>query len=205
MLAALDLLPNLTAETRPGVYLEVQGRPKEVMITTSLDASGLTLLNTKPGDPEHNVAPSATVFASPKGVEKLRTKIEDFAEKNRTKRDGTEGRPYHANLIQSIGAIVEAGLRSLWRSPPVRFPEGDGKVLWEIWLDKEVVDTSIAQATEYGVAIGSDRLQFPEEVVVIATATRNELALAIRRSAGVRALAVPTVTADYFDAMPIEE
>lgn len=175
------------------------------MITKSLDASDLTLLNTKPGDPENNIAPSATVFASPKGVEKLRTKIEDFAEKNRTKTDGTKGRPYNANLVHSIGAIVEAGLRSLWRSPPSRFPEGDGKVPWEVWLDKEVANAFIEQVAEYGVAIGNDRLQFPEDVVVIATATRHELALAIRRSAGVRALAVPTVTADYFDAMPIEE
>ncbi|MGE3710798.1 MAG: hypothetical protein AB7G35_14105, partial [Hyphomicrobiaceae bacterium] len=161
------------------------------MITGSLDASDLTLLNTRPGDPDNNVAPSATVFASPKGVEKLRTKIEDFAEKNRTKKDGTEGRPYNANLVQSIGAIVEAGLRSLWRSPPARFPEGDGKVPWEVWLEKEIANAFIEQAGEYGVAVGNDRLQFPEDVVVIATATRDELALAIRRSASVRALAVP--------------
>lgn len=175
------------------------------MITKSLDVSDLTLLNAKPGDPENNIAPSATVFASPRGVEKLRTKIEDFAEKNRQKRDGTEGRPYNANLVQSISAIVEAGLRSLWRSPPARFPEADGRVPWEIWLDKDAAAAFIAQAAEYGVTIGSDRLQFPEDIVIIATATRDALALAIRRCAGVRALAVPTVTADYFDAMLIEE
>jgi Subtilase family len=175
------------------------------MITKSLDVSDLTLLNTKPGDPENNIAPRATVFASPKGVEKLRAKIEDFAVKNRQKKDGTEGRPYNADLVQSIGAIVEAGLRSLWRSPPERFPEEDGQIPWEVWLGKDAASDFIVHAGEYGVTIGSDRLEFPEDVVIVATATRDALALAIRRCAGVRALAVPTVTADNFDAMQIEE
>jgi hypothetical protein len=60
--------------------------------------------------------------------------LENFAEKNRTKKDGSEGRPYNADLVQSIGAIVEAGLRALWRSPDVKFPDGDGATPWEFGL-----------------------------------------------------------------------
>jgi hypothetical protein len=97
------------------------------MITKSLDASDLTLLNTKPGDPENNIAPSATVFAPPKGVEKLRTKIEAFAEKNWTKKDGTEGRPYNADLVQSIGAIVEVACAACGAVRPPGFPRGTAK------------------------------------------------------------------------------
>ncbi|WP_157016893.1 S8 family peptidase, partial [Mesorhizobium xinjiangense] len=41
--------------------------------------------------------------------------------------------------------------------------------------------------------------------VVIGTSTSEALALAVRRLGGVRALAAPTVTADYFDALEIEE
>ena len=44
LLQALDALPNITGDERPGVYLEVQGRPDEVMITKGLNASDLTLL-----------------------------------------------------------------------------------------------------------------------------------------------------------------
>jgi hypothetical protein len=62
-----------------------------------------------------------------------------------------------------------------------------------------------AHAAEYGVAVGDDRLEFPEDTVIIATATRDALALAVRRLASVRALAAPTITADFFDAMEIEE
>lgn len=205
MLQALDALPNIASDARPGVYLEVEGRAGEVMITKGLNASDMTLLAVTPGHSDGDQPPKATVFATAKGLDKLRHKIQDFADKSRTKTDGSEGRPYNADLVQSIGAIVEAGLRSLWRSPTAKFPEGDGKTPWEIWLDISQAEAFIARAAEFDVAIGTDRLEFPEDIVVIANATHDSLALAIRRLAGVRALAAPTVTADYFDAMPIEE
>lgn len=205
MLQALDALPDIAGDARPGVYLDVEGRAGEVMITKGLNASDLTLLAVTPGHPEADQSPKATVFATAKGLDKLRQKIQDFAEKNRIKKDGSEGRPYNADLVQSIATIVEAGLRSLWRSPSAKFPEGDGKTPWEVWLDISQAEAFIARAAEFDVAVGTDRLEFPEDLVVIANATRESLALAIRRLAGVRALAAPTVTADYFDAMQIEE
>ncbi|MEY9364230.1 hypothetical protein ABH994_006951 [Bradyrhizobium yuanmingense] len=175
------------------------------MITKGLNASDLTLLSVAPGHPAQNQPPKATVFATANGLNKLRHKIEDFSNKNRRKEDGSEGRPYNADLVQSIGAIVEAGLRSLWRSPPAKFPEVPGIAAWEIWLDNSLADAFVARAAGFGVAIGADRLEFPEDVVVIAHATRDSLAQAIRRLPGVRALAAPTITAEYFDAMQIEE
>src|SRR2546430_2386740 len=48
LLQALDALPDITAEARPGVYLDVQGRPGEVMGTGSLNVSDLTLLKAEP-------------------------------------------------------------------------------------------------------------------------------------------------------------
>ena len=107
--------------------------------------------------------------------------------------------------MQSIGAIVEAGLRALWRGPAAKFPEGNGRTPWEIWLDVSQAEEFIARAAEFDVAIGTDRLEFPEDLVVIANATRDSLALAVRRLGSVRALAAPNVTAEYFDAMQIEE
>lgn len=174
------------------------------MATKSLNASGMTLLKVSPTRQDGQPV-QATVFASPEGLEKLRRKVEEYGEKNRLKKDGSEGRPYNADLVQSIATIVEAGLLALWRSPKQKFPETTAPTPWEVWLDKEHANAFIDRVGEYGVMIGDDRLEFPEDVVVIATATRDALALAIRRLAGVRALAAPTVTADYFDAMPIEE
>ncbi|MBB6355834.1 S8 family serine peptidase [Aminobacter aganoensis] len=196
----MDYLPDISAAALPGIYLEVEGRTGEPMITAGLNASDLTLLRVEPSRPAANQPARATVFATEEGVAKLRRKVEDFAGKERK-----SGRPYNADLVQSIGAIVEAGLRALWRSPPQRFPAQEGAVPWEVWLDKAQAQAFIAGAAELDVAIGADRLEFPEDIVVIATATRDALALAVRRLAGVRALAAPTVTADYFDAMDPDE
>ncbi len=205
LLRALDALPDPQTEKLPGVYLDVQGRPGEDMVTSSLNASDLKLLRFKPGEEEANKPSQATVFASAKGLAKLQKKIVAFETKNRTNRDGSVGRPCNADLAQSIGAIIEAGLKELWRSPDERFPEADGEAPWEIWLDPATADQFIVDAPEMGVAIGADKLKFPEDIVVIATATPHDLALAVRRLAGVRALAAPTTTPEYFDGLPVEE
>lgn len=209
LLQALDHLPDIKAQALPGVYLNVEGRVGEPMVTAGLNASDLTLLRVEPAHPDINQPAHATVFATEKGLIKLQRKIEDFAEKDNIHIDKKTGeqksRPKNADLVQSIGAIVEAGLRALWRSPAERFPQVDDAIPWEVWLDKAQAESFIAAAPALNVAIGADRLQFPEDVVVIATATREALVTAIRRLAGVRALATPTVTADYFDAMNPEE
>lgn len=172
------------------------------MVTKSLNSSGLTLLSAKlttgdDGSPAH-----ATVFASGKGIEKLREKIEAFGG---GQVQPVSGRPPNADLVQSIGAIVEAGLRALWRSPVDRFPPTNSVGAWEVWLDRAEAESFIANSKKFHVDVGADRLDFPEDVVVVATAARDDLALAIRRLGGVRALAVPAVTAETFDDMPVEE
>lgn len=195
----------MAGDQSAGVYLEVTGRPGEVMITKSLNASGLTLLRLAPARQEDEEPNRATVFASSGGIEKLRRKIEDFAGALPVKKDGSEGRPKNADLVQSIGAIVEAGLRALWRSPENRFPSDVGSKPWEVWLDKNQAEQFISGAVQYGVTVGADRIEFPEDLVVIATATSDGVARAIRRLGGVRALAAPTVTADYFDGLEPDE
>lgn len=152
---------------------------------------------------------SATVFATATGVKKLRQKVEQFQSENTQDRERNgeiiPGRPKNADLVQSVAAITEAGLRALWRSPDDKFPDADGPVNWEIWLDPEAVDPFIHQARVFGVAIGDERLHFPEDVVLVGHGTREALATAIRRIGGVRALAAPTVTADFFDAFNVNE
>src|SRR5262245_30522859 len=66
LLQALDALP--TIQQNPGLYLDVQGRPGEVMVGSGLDASGLELLNIKQVQPGSAETPHATVFASRDGL-----------------------------------------------------------------------------------------------------------------------------------------
>lgn len=175
------------------------------MVGTGLDASGLELLSIKQVAPGSQDVPHATVFATPKGVANLRKKIEAFATENTKKKGGTEGGPKNADLAQSIALIVEAGLRQLWRSPPEEYPEGQEQSVWEVWLEPSQIDGFAAQAPALGVTVHADRLEFPEDVVVLVTATPLSLAQTVRQLAGVRALAVPTTTPEFFDSLAVEE
>ncbi len=209
LLQAIDALPDIKQAELPGVYLEVTGRPNERLKKGSLDSSDLTLLRYEDGTRAGSNLESATVFATAKGIEKLRKKVDQFRTENTTDRekDGEiiPGRPKNADLVQSVAAITEAGLRALWRSPPDKFPEDDGAADWEIWLDPEQVEAFVHQAPAFGVALGADRLEFPEDIVVVVHATRDALATAIRRLGGVRAMAAPTVTAEFFVEMDVQE
>ncbi|MEP3629720.1 MAG: S8 family peptidase [Hyphomicrobiales bacterium] len=201
LLQSIDALPNIDQTELPGVYLEVVSRPDERLKIASLDASGLTLLRYDDSTKAEDNRESATVFATDKGVGNLRKKVEEF----RTEETKDHGRPKNADLVQSVSAITEAGLRALWRSPSHRFPEEQDAANWEIWLDPSQEDAFVAGAQEFGVAIGTDRLRFPDDVVVIGHATRDALATAVRRLGGVRAMAAPTITADFFDGQPVQE
>jgi hypothetical protein len=209
LLKAIDALPGMAAEHLPGLYLEVQSRPNEKLKKDSLNASGVALLRCNSETHEGIATESATLFATARGVENLRKKVEQFEKEDMPARekDGEiiPGRPRNADLVQSLAAITEAGLRALWRGPQERFPEADGVIAWELWLEPGEADAFIAKAADYQVEIGGDRLVFPEDVVVIARAPRNNIALAVRRLGSVRALAEPVVTADFFDAMDVQE
>lgn len=174
-----------------------------------MDASGLILLRIEdapvPGGDEER----ATVFATAAGIEKLRSKVEQFQKEDTPDRekDGEiiPGRPKNADLVQSIAAITEAGLRALWRSPSGKFPAADVATIWEVWLEPLMTEAFVAAAPNYGVVVGADRLEFPEDTVVVVQADRTQLAQAVRRLGGVRALAAPTITADFFDGLPVAE
>ncbi len=151
----------------------------------------------------------ATVFATAKGIENLRKKVDQFRTEDTPDREkGGEiipGRPKNADLVQSVAAITEAGLRALWRSPTGKFPAVDVATVWEVWLEPQLTEAFVGAAPNYGVAVGADRLEFPEDTVVVVQADRNQLAQAVRRLGGVRALAAPTITADFFDGLPVAE
>lgn len=206
---AIDALPDVQTGNLPGVYVEVTSRPNERLKKDSLDSSGLTLLRYEDSARTVTSQESATVFATSTGVKKLRKKVDQFRTEDTPDREKNgeviAGRPKNADLVQSVSAITEAGLRALWRSPDDKFPDGNDLAIWEVWLDPYGVDTFIRQAPAFGIAIGEEKLRFPEDVVVIAHATREALVTAIRRIGGVRALAAPTVTADFFDAFNVLE
>lgn len=195
LLRALDALPRPAAIGASGLYLEVDGRAGEALKADSLGSSGITLLHygesLAPGQQDR-----ATVFATERGLENLRKKVSDFEEA-----DTPKGRPKNADLIQSISAISEAGLRALWRSPLEKFPATAAAVIWEVWLEPDRAEEFATRVRELGMVVGGERLYFPEDTVILVQATFEGLAAAIRRLTAVRALAMPSASAAFYDGL----
>ena len=190
--------------------MEVVGRRGEPFNFKSLDSSGLKLLRFSERGRYGSEDDRATVFATESGVKALRKKVDQFVNENtpiKTREDGSQsgGRPKNANLVQSIAAITEAGLRALWQSPPDKFPAGPGEKKWELWLDRTEANEFIGAASQLGVSFSDDQIKFPEDIVVIAEASQQLLGRVIRQKSGVRALSAPSVTADFFDGMDVAE
>lgn len=101
-----------------------------------------------------------------------------------------------------MSAIVEAGLRHLWRSPVEQFPAPGEVHPWEVWLNRKHASEFINDAAELGIELEEDRLDFPEDLVVVAHASHEDLAIAVKHSGVVRALATPAVPSAWLVNLP---
>jgi hypothetical protein len=195
-----QLLAVRPVEGRPGAYIEIFGRPNEPIDAEKFDKSGLTLLKVE----QARIAGEAgdLVFFAPRlALDTVARKVEAFRDES-TRR----GRPKNADLVQSIGSLQRASLRSLWRGPMAAFPAQRHAVVdWEIWLKTDAVDTFVATARAAEVPVSEDRLTFPEQTVLQVTASQEALLPIVLQSEGVMALAKPSTTAEFFDALPVEE
>lgn len=196
----VDLAAIAPRNGRPGTYVKLIGRPNEPIDADKFSKSGLRLLTFSPGDDVEGSTGSLVFFASIEGHRKLRNKVEKFRDENtRT------GRPKNADLVQSIGRLERAKLRSLWRGPSESFPTGDAIVEWEVWVQTSDAEAFEAAADSAGLSVAVDRLYFPEQIVLHVSATPSELRHLVVTSLGVDALAKPATTAGFFDNLETDE
>jgi hypothetical protein len=205
ILAALEQIRPVPTAT--AAYLNIVGRPGEEFDSRKFDVSGLSLLRIDEGDANAGIPTRVTVMASvlDRGMEKLRSKITDFAERDGKPNDSGITRPKNADLAQSVDTITEAGLRELWRHPVKPFPDVVGPIAWEIWLNPDEVGRFVERAPQFGITVYGDRLEFPEDVVVVATCSAEQLGRAVREIGAVRGVAQPGRPVDFIDTMDVEE
>lgn len=185
---------------RPGAYVQLEGRPGEPIDADKFDNSGLRLLKAEQAAGPDD-AGMVVFFAPTEALAVLERKVVAFRDE-RTRR----GRPKNADLVQSIGQLRRANLKSLWRGPASTFPQDRNTPFdWEVWVRNDSVAEFIAAAAAANLDVAEDRLEFPEQTILELTASRTELAAAVRAASGVTALAKPATTAEFFDGMPVEE
>lgn len=205
LIAALD-----TIEVQPeasATYIEVVGRPGEAFLPGKFDVSGLALLNVRHAEPDNLLPGRAIVKASKSagGLAKLREKLDQFATEDGRANNRGQTRPKNADLANSIDSIAQAGLRDLWRHPTKPFPEAPGPIPWEVWLEPAEVDQFVARSVREGLTVYPDRLEFPEDTVVLVEGDVGQMAKTVIGTGSVRSVSPPSVPIDFVDGLEAEE
>ena len=193
---------NLLSQSQNGIYLALEGRAAEPMLTERLERrkKNIELLAVR----EEGNRTTATVFVPedakdffPKAIEDYRTKDEPRAK---------EPEPKGRRLIEGIGEIHLAGLRDLWVDVPNRFPDAAEVVDWEVWLRPSASDRFRVGAMESGIVFGAYPLVFPEDVALFVRSSANALAQLNEATLSISRLARASRMSDFLlSAAPDEQ
>ncbi len=184
--------------TKDGVYVEFEGKPGYELVTKSLEDRrlGIRLLNVYTVPPRHEIT-RATVFIPSGKQDHFLRKIKKYAEE-----DTKKGQPKNADLVQSVEDMRLAMLESFWRDDNDLLPKGTTAVWCEIWLqgaEYEVVEQHFREtATSLGLDIQSRSLRFPERIVLLGRATREQLANLVESSPDIAEFRRAKETARFF-------
>jgi len=202
---------NLTQEQiaaihyKDGMYLEFSGAQNYDLAVKSLEniSSGIRLLNVK----NENDTIKATVYV-PNGKEALfLKKVETYAESS-----SSGNKLKHNDLISGIENIRLAVLESFWFGKLEYMPTENTAVWCEVWLrydsknsKDEVKSNFAAQCTVFNITLDEKTIIFPERLVALVRADRNQLINLISACAHLAEIRRAPELATFFDELPHSE
>lgn len=199
---------NLTQEQvaaihyKDGMYLEFSGAQNYDLAVKSLEniPSGIRLLNVR----NENDTIKATVYV-PNGKEALfLKKVDAYAESS------SSGKKLKNNkLISGIENIRLAVLESFWFGKFEYMPTESTPVWCEVWLrydskisSDEVMSDFAAQCTAFNITLDEKTIIFPERLVALVRADRNQLINLISACAHLAEIRRAPELATFFDELP---
>lgn len=199
-------------KTREGTYLEFNSAPNCDLIIRSLEnrPSKIRLLNIRETETKDGFVTHATVYI-PKGKESVfMKKIREYQEKETAK-----GEPRNKKLIDSIENIRSAVLESFWQDSLDLMPTGKERKWCEIWLRDEQEASGKDTVERYSrfddvinrlsIETKEGRLRFPERIVILAKADRNQLKRLIEFSPDIAEFRLAKETARFFLELDAQE
>ena len=186
-----------------GIYLTFFSEPNFPLKFESLDLlrSGVELCAVK-ALPDNRT--QATVFVPDGKLELFLKRVRDYRDRQVT-RKGTEGRPKHQDLVESIGDVQLAALEALWTEETLPFPRTDAVITWEVWLRHGSGVDHLARLKEYAqrfnLAVRDQTVAFVERTVVLVRGTATDLSRSIEILGMIAELRLPKTTAAFFADM----
>lgn len=195
-----------------GMYLEFSGEANYELATKSLEnrQQGVRLLNVR----TENGVVKATVYV-PEGKENFFLKRINAYETETV----ASGNPKHNDLIGSIENIKLAMLEAFWTDVPEELPTAQ-KIRCEVWLRYDIktrgkiidttpwdtVDKRVMEiCSENGIEIEEKRILFPERIVKLINANREQLKLLLETCEYVTEIRRAEEPNLFFRELPISE
>lgn len=124
----------------------------------------------------------ATVFVPEGKIEFFLKKIETYLTQ-----DTSSGVARNKPLVESISAIRQATLKSLWTDEPSLFPEPDELMWWELWLRtggteserRNIIEKFLAHSIEKQLLVKEEIVYFPETSVMILKGSATQIAQSV--------------------------
>jgi hypothetical protein len=199
---------NITRDE--GTYVEFFSHIGHDLIADSLHRtrSGIELLNaaditiTDPETGEKKTITKAVVYI-PDGKVDIFIRI---VERYLTEEYRDTDKPKHKNFVESLEEIKIATLKSFW-TDNLDFPDKQSDIWWEVWIrshaEKEKykvspVETVIEQATNIGLDVSSEILEFPEHKVLLLKGTARQLSQSVLLLNNLAELRKAKARADFF-------
>lgn len=172
----------ITLPCRNGVYLEFKSASGSKLPVHSLEQirSGVRLLNVRQDGAPGQEITTATVYIPENSKRLFLNKLAQYETENTKK-----NRPRHENLFAPIEDIRVAMLESFWLDPIDSMP-GDEYIWCEAWLQgesQEILDHIFDVSGTLGIIVNREEvLKFPERMVVLIKANRQQLVSLIESS-----------------------
>lgn len=129
-------------------------------------------------------------------------------------RNTPKGNPKHQDFIATVAEIRLAALEAFWTEEERPLPRPDDPVTWEAWLHvgegedgrEQVLRRFHEAAGPAGVQVSDQRIDLPENTIVLVRATRRQLESSLDLLNCLTELHEPQVTAEFFTGMtPVEQ
>ncbi len=193
--------PHIHGE-KPGTYLQFKSQPGETLNLNSLEDSGkgielvaVTQHETKDDDPKSIQV--ATVFVPPEKEEKLSGRLDRYS--NSAPKQKGERR--YESQFDPVATLGSATLESLWTDLPEAWPGEEEVIWWEVWLrrhDGDELQRFMEYADQQNIKLNDRRLQFSRRIVVLAKASRKQLAAVLDVLGDVAEVQRAKETAQFF-------
>lgn len=172
-------------DTTKGFYLEIELPVDQKRLVDRLENKPKKIELVAVRETNLGEALTATVFVPERGADFLLSRVRQYR-REKTKKD----KPKNEALVSAINTVRLASVASLFTDLPELFPIDGNEVWWEVWVRRGKAGEFRRLAEQFEIRVLEEQLEFPENEVLVAQASVEELERIVVNSGAIAELRV---------------